>query len=87
MKLEEAVEKAEALDIEERARVAERLLDLLLSTPAAGKIPVEIGWRIVEYLSEGRLSEPEALGHLIYALSLVEPGKLEQVLERGGEER
>ena len=39
---------------------------------------------IVEYLRVGRLSEPKALGHLIYALNLLEPEKLEEILGGGG---
>jgi len=84
VRLEEAVKMAKAMKIEKRARAAEKLLDLLLSTPAAEKIPAEIGWKIVEYLRVGRLSEPEALGHLIYTLNLLEPEKLEEILGGGG---
>lgn len=80
MRLEDALRLAAGMGAGERERVAEALLEVVLSTVNAEAVPDEVGWRVAEAARAGRLSEPEELGHLIYAASLAEPSKVERVL-------
>jgi len=80
VRLEDALRLAEGMSGEERERLAGELLEVILSTVNAEMVPDEVGWKVMEAARAGKLSEPMELAHLLYAVSLAEPSKLERIL-------
>lgn len=66
---------AEGIPPELRGSVVERLVDILLRSPNAGRVPVGLARAILLDSKEKRLEEPECLKNLLEASFLAEPEK------------
>ncbi|MBS7609768.1 hypothetical protein KEJ19_04255 [Candidatus Bathyarchaeota archaeon] len=68
-------EIAEGIPYELRSSVMERLVDILLRSPNATKVPSRLVWALLFDWKAKRLQEPEGLKNLLEAAILAEPEK------------
>lgn len=81
---EEAEELVRGLAPGEREKLAEELLETLLSSVNADMVPDEVGWKVAEALRARALEKPENLVALVGAVDAAEPEKLRRILGRLG---
>ncbi|MEN2975186.1 MAG: hypothetical protein ABDH32_06390 [Candidatus Caldarchaeales archaeon] len=81
MSVEELLRIVSGLSIEEKRKLVEELLDILISSVNLENVPDDVGWRIVEAYRSGRLYDHQTIRDLGYAVSLAEPSKLAKILK------
>ncbi|HDJ67027.1 MAG TPA: hypothetical protein ENF33_04895 [Nitrososphaeria archaeon] len=81
MDLERVSRRYLELSEEDRRKLIEDVLEIILSSPNADLISDEIGWRISSKFRSGDLYNLEGFKLLLEAASSCEPMKLERFLE------
>ncbi|MCS7126502.1 MAG: hypothetical protein NZ929_06310 [Aigarchaeota archaeon] len=79
--LEEFSEIIRRLSSEEKKKLVEDLLDILLSSVNLENVPDEVGWRITEAYREGKMHDLQIFRELAYAISIAEPSKFTKILK------
>jgi len=81
MSLEEALERCRGISEKDRKKLAEDLLEIILSTPNSDLIPDDLGFRILDRFKVDRLYDVEGLEALLKAVKHAEPVKFMKLLE------
>ena len=81
MDLERVLRRYLELDDEDRRKLVDEVLEIVLSSPNADLVPDEVGWKISDKFRSGELYDFHGFKLLLEAANRCEPVKLERLLE------
>ena len=81
MDLERALSRYLELEEEDRRKLVDGILEIVLSSPNSDLVPDEVGWKISSKFRSGKLYDLDGFKLLLQAANTCEPIKLKKFLE------
>ena len=81
MDLERALSRYLELEEEDRKKLVDGILEIVLSSPNSDLVPDEVGWKISNKFRSGKLYDLDGFKLLLEAANACEPVKLRKFLE------